>query len=218
MSAAEVRRERGRREMRDQILAAARAILAEEGVSALSMRAVARRIGYAPASLYEYFASKEAVCKALFFEGAEGLAGRMRQALDALPADAPAAERLGALGRAYRAQAVAQAELYQLAFGAVTLNFTPTQADLDTGREGYDLLVEVCRRGVERGEFLAMDPAAIAVACWAGVHGFVMLEINHLLGGNPHCPPGEIDRAALDPLFEATLHVLGYGFVRRAEG
>ena len=52
---------RQRRHLRtkDAILDAARQIIATEGAEKLSMRAIAKRIDYSPAGLYEYFGSKD---------------------------------------------------------------------------------------------------------------------------------------------------------------
>ena len=44
---------------REQVLAAARAVLREDGVQALSLRAVARRLGVAPNTLYSHVAGKD---------------------------------------------------------------------------------------------------------------------------------------------------------------
>src|SRR5687768_17769497 len=87
LSGAALRREQGRREMRAAILDEARRLLTEEGPAALSMRAIARALGYSPAALYEYFPSKEDIFAALYFEGAGGLAGEMLAVRDAVPAD-----------------------------------------------------------------------------------------------------------------------------------
>ena len=117
------------------------------------MRAIAREIGYSPAALYEYFPAKEDLVCALYFEGAGGLAGRMRAALAGLPPEAPAEQRMWALGHAYRAYALAQPELYRLAFGSGMAGFTPGEAEMASGTEAFDLLVEAARFGVEDGSF-----------------------------------------------------------------
>ena len=52
--------------MRRAILAAARAVMREQGVAALSLREVARRVQMQAPSLYAYFPSKMALCDALF--------------------------------------------------------------------------------------------------------------------------------------------------------
>ena len=217
---AAARRERGRQEMRAAILRAARELLLQEGADALSMRAVARAIGYSPAALYEYFPAKEDVLIALYFEGTEGLSGRMLAALAALPPDAAAPEVFTALGHAYRAYAHAQPALYRLVFGR---SYGPPPPAEEAGEEppetGFALLVRVAARATERGEFAPLPPPAVAVAAWAAVHGFVALELSgHLTGGpGPGAPPDseEAGRAARDALFAATLHMTLYGFVTR---
>ena len=47
------------------IIAAAKELIQENGFSQLSLRAIAKRVQYAPASLYEYFESKDAIIDAL---------------------------------------------------------------------------------------------------------------------------------------------------------
>src|SRR5215212_4732313 len=60
------RRQRNREEMRAAILEAARAVMREQGVAALSLREVARRVHMQAPSLYAYFPSKMALYDALF--------------------------------------------------------------------------------------------------------------------------------------------------------
>ncbi len=55
------RRQRNREEMVAAILDAARAVMREEGVAALNLHEVARRVGLRTPSLYEYFPGKMAL-------------------------------------------------------------------------------------------------------------------------------------------------------------
>src|SRR5688500_14184005 len=100
--------------MRALILREARRLLTEQGPEAVSMRAIARAIGYTPGALYEYFPAKEDIFETLYFEGSDGLAGRMLAMKAAIPAGTPTRETLKALGRAYRAFAHEQTELFRL--------------------------------------------------------------------------------------------------------
>lgn len=213
MTAAEARRARAREEMREQIVATARAAVAQVGVAGLSMRAIARSIGYSPAALYEYFPSKEDVLQAIYFEGAGGLAGRMQAALDALPATASASERLQALGHAYREAALGQPETYRFVFGDAEAGFTPNEFNQQCGLEAFELLVATVAAGIETGEFAPADPLAAAVSAWALVHGFVMLEIGGKLNTPHNTMP--LSRADYDALFAAALANLSFGIVRR---
>ncbi|MCB0147914.1 MAG: TetR/AcrR family transcriptional regulator, partial [Caldilineaceae bacterium] len=61
------------------ILDAARAIIVEDGLPALSMRTLADRIDYSPAGLYEYFGGKEEIVAAVCDEGQHYLFEAMDQ-------------------------------------------------------------------------------------------------------------------------------------------
>src|SRR5713226_1462776 len=60
------RRQRNRQEMMTAIIDAARAVMREEGVAALNLHEVARRVGLRAPSLYEYFSGKMALYDALY--------------------------------------------------------------------------------------------------------------------------------------------------------
>jgi AcrR family transcriptional regulator len=221
LTGAATRRERGRQEMREAILAAARRLVTEEGIGALNMRAVAREIGYSVAALYEYFPAKEDILACLYFEGAEGLAGRMRSALDALAPEATAAERLRALGTAYRAFAHEQTELFRICFGRPAPHAKP-----GGGPEGpdsaFDVLIGVAQEGIERGEFVPIPPLVLAVTAWTAVHGFVMLELDgHFKLGPAACGLPEdvplMNAPSIDALFGTVMQLLMTG-VRHSSG
>src|SRR5215831_3236374 len=62
-------RERHRLQTHEEILDAALAVMAEQGVAALNLTEVARRVGLRQPSLYQYFDSRTAVYDALFERG-----------------------------------------------------------------------------------------------------------------------------------------------------
>nr|WP_272956449.1 TetR/AcrR family transcriptional regulator [Kribbella solani] len=65
------RRTRRRQETIGEILDVAIELMEADGVAALSLSAVARRLGLQPPSLYQYFPSKMAIYDALFQRGSE---------------------------------------------------------------------------------------------------------------------------------------------------
>lgn len=208
---AAVRRQQARLEMRSAILDAARKLLLAEGVDGLSMRAIARELGYSPAGLYEYFPSKEAVTCALFFEGSEGLAGQMETALASLPKTATGPERLRAIGKTYRAYSKAQPDLYLLTFG--------NRADwMDRGLDGaderhvaFETLVQVVDEGLRAGEFIDLPAEPLALGIWASIHGLVMLEVSGFLDKMFEPETSE----TLDRLYEMAASVFENGYRRR---
>lgn len=221
LTGAAARRERGRQEMRATILDATRAIVARGGVEAVTMRDVAQAIGYSVASLYEYFPAKEAILTCLYFEGTEGLAGRLSITLTTLPDDATATQRLAALGQAYRAYAHEQPELFRLIFFRQEPN--PTRPKDGAGEDAFGLLLAVAQDGIDRGEFAPVPTEALAVTAWTIVHGFVMLELGEHLR-NRGCPspltlaaePEPRDEAMLNDLFAQVLRLGMTGIINRA--
>lgn len=206
LTGAAARREQARSEMRQAILAEARRLLTEEGANALSMRAIARALGYSPAALYEYFPAKEDIFAALYFEGADGLAGRMSAAIAALPPDATAYATLGALGAAYRDFAHTQPELFRLVFGGQGAPHGQ-EVDPDGPRPGFDQLVDSIARGIAAGAIVDLPPTALAITCWSTVHGFTVLEMN-----------GFIPADQSDDLYALILDRILYGILNRDEG
>ena len=181
LSGAALRREQGRREMRAAILDEARRMLTEEGASALSMRAIARALGYSPAALYEYFPSKEDIFAALYFEGADGLAGQLRAVRDSMPADSSVHATLNMMGRAYRDYAQEHPELFRLVFGDSARHGQRPANEMGE-RPGFDDLVAAIEHGIATGEVDAPAAEPVGVACWSIVHGFVVLESAGFLG------------------------------------
>lgn len=204
---AAARRARGRQEMRAAILEAARRLIDENGLGNLSMRAIAREIGYSPAALYEYFAAKEEVARALYFESAGGLNDRMRETRATIPVGTAPVEAVLALGRAYRAYALSEPELYRLIFAGALVGFKAGREDLRQPRGGFDVLVATIAEAVAAGEMASRPPEAIALTAWSGVHGFVMLELGGYLPGGPG--------PERDNLYDTHLQLMMTGMLRR---
>ncbi len=222
LSGAAARRQRSRQEMRTAILDDGRRLIDAAGIDGVTIRAIARAIGYTPGALYEYFDSREAIIKALYFEGAGGLGGHSEATLAALPADVSPAAAMRALGHAYRAYALEHAELYRLIFGGLKeLPPPPPVANIEDQAGGFGTLVRVARRGIEAGVFIALPPPVIAIAAWSAVHGFVSLELSgHVTGGDgPGMlpPSAEAGRQRRDQLFDALLRMVLFGLVRDDE-
>lgn len=164
-----------------EIVAAARALLDEEGPDALSMRRVGDRVGMRAPSLYKHVPGKAALEAALISEGFEEMAARFASAAAA----APAGGALDALGREYRAFALAHPHLYRL------MTDRPLDRDLIApGAENRAAAPLVAATGGDRNR---------ARAAWAFAHGMAVLELNRRF------PPG----ADLDAAWGAGLGAFG---------
>jgi AcrR family transcriptional regulator len=110
-------RARAREEMRQAILAAARARLATDGGPGLSLRAVARDVGLSSSAVYRYFSSRDELLTALIIGAYDSLGEAVERTEAAVDrADFPG--RWRAWGHAARAWAVANPHEWALIFGS----------------------------------------------------------------------------------------------------
>jgi AcrR family transcriptional regulator len=163
------RRRRNREEVRAAILEAARAVMREEGVAALSLREVARRVHMQAPSLYAYFPSKMALYDALFLMGV-----RLRAAYR----DRDEVDREGFWDRlegrfaSYLRFAQENPDLYQLAFERPVPGFVPSAASLEEAFQAPAGLEQMLADAVAAGEVVLDVPVAQARDLLIGmIHG-----------------------------------------------
>ena len=166
-------RQRRHTATRDEILDAARGLMLEVGLENVSLRAIARRSGFSPASLYTYFASRDNLLVAL----TEQSLANLRACLEAVSRDLPADERVVQYGLAYmRFGAENPADLAAiLAYSAMSLSVA---VDTSLGLGAAHLIGDTFREGVEAGIFPdgPLPTQAMAYSTWALVHGMTTLR------------------------------------------
>lgn len=153
-------------DLRNALRQSARDILEEEGLAALSLRAVARRVGVSHAAPYRHFPNHEALLADLAVEGFSEL----REAV-AAAGGAPGgrAEKIAEIGAAYMRFAIRRRALARLMFGSQMPN-----------RSGSPELGEAADAvGAEIGEALG-DPV-LGLAVWGAVHGLAMLILEDVI-------------------------------------
>lgn len=126
------RRQRNREEMISAILDAARAVMREEGVAALNLQEVARRVGMRAPSLYTYFPSKIAIYEALFVMGMRMYRERVEQIIQTYGGTW---EGLNAGLTNAMTFAHEYPELYQLVFERPVPGFVPSEEGMEEGRK-----------------------------------------------------------------------------------
>lgn len=146
---------------REEVLAAALAVVRERGADALGTASVARELGIRPPSLYHHFEGNDALRYAVAVEG-------WRRLVDALPPPSPdLPATLRGFAHAYRRFALDNPDLYRV---MTRTPFDPTDpALLAVSARAWSAVVAL---GVPA------DEALHAVrALRAAVHGFVDLEL-----------------------------------------
>ena len=173
------RNRRGEGELlRAEILAAAKDLLAETGdEDAVSVRAVAERVGVTTPSIYLHFSDKAALIAAVCEDVFADLDRVMEQAAAEHPDDP--FESLRARGLAYARFALDNPEHYRIVLMTPPRKGHPDfGADDLVGSTTFHHLVDAVTGCQSAGLFdPSADPALLATALWAATHGAVSLAL-----------------------------------------
>lgn len=124
-----MRRDRLRMQMSEDIRAAARQIITEQGVEALTLAEIARRVGVTPAALYRHFDGLADIVRHTARDLVAELTRELQSAVDAQPEDDFAA-RLIEPSRAFRRWSLSHRQEFALLFGTPTSAAGDAQVDL----------------------------------------------------------------------------------------
>ena len=185
--------------LREEILEAAEALLLETGSEdAVSIRAVADRVGVTAPSIYRHFADKGT----LLFEVCDRQFGRFHEYIDAKRSGhAEPLEAVKAIGRAYVEFGLTYPEHYRIMFMGRS-DLTPEQYEDHVLAEqaSFMELVGAVQECIEAG-LLHRDAFETATILWTTAHGLTSLLIS-----KPNFPWPPVPE-----LVERTLDVLGAG-------
>lgn len=156
-------------ELAPALLAAARALLDEGGIGAVSLRETARRVGVSPTATYRHFRDKEALLASLAAQGFAELGAAIGAAAQG------AADPLSAMGVAYVRFALEKRGLFRLMFGPEMARREAWPALDDAANRAFGWL----RSGAEGLQ--GLPPREAAISAWATVHGLAHLLLDGLL-------------------------------------
>ncbi|MFH9069617.1 TetR/AcrR family transcriptional regulator [Streptomyces alboflavus] len=163
----------GEEALRSAVLDLAAGLLADEGPSALSMRRLAAAAGCSTTVLYRLFGAKGGIAAALYREGFT----RLHRRLAEVPRGDDPAAYLAAVGRAYRANALAEPHFYSVMHGEGIPGFVPDEEARAAAAASLDVLREAARGCVEAGVLRPdADVDEITDTLWAAAHGVISLE------------------------------------------
>jgi AcrR family transcriptional regulator len=158
----------------ERIAAAARRLLDEEGIDAVTMRRVAEAVGITPMAIYRHFPDRAGLLNAVAGQGFEELAAR----LAAMRFSGSIEERLTKMGKTYLDHALENPRLFELMFLKPREGARRYPRDFKAGRSPTaNLMVEVMKEGMENGYFRADDPWEIVFEIGALSHGLIMLYL-----------------------------------------
>jgi AcrR family transcriptional regulator len=171
-------------QLRDEILDATTDLLRETGhAKAVSIRAVAHRVGVTPPSIYLHFADKDALLDAVcarYFEDLD-------QVMQHVAAEQPTTiDRLRAQGMAYVTFALKTPELYRIA----TMGDPRPGSDVDVTlrSSAFVHLLDSVQALVDEGLYPPDDPTVMALELLTAAHGVAAFLISR-----PYLPFGDVE-------------------------
>ncbi|WAC54656.1 TetR/AcrR family transcriptional regulator [Gordonia sp. SL306] len=160
----------------EEIIASATALLLEEGDdAAVSIRAVAGRVGVTPPSIYLHFADKDALLDAVcarYFEQLDGVLGEVSEGIvDPL-------ERALQQGLAYVRFAVETPVLYRLAFRqAPPGGAGASMVDEVLAASAFARMSATVTELADEGFFPVSDVTEVVLEFWSAAHGVASLML-----------------------------------------
>ena len=184
--------------LRKEIIDAARDLLAEAGsVDAVSIRAVATRVGVTAPSIYLHFADKDALLDAVVTDVFADLDTAILAAAESSAGQSPLAV-LRAQGLAYIHFALDHREHYRVA--AMEPCLVPPNVDEMLHEGAFLHFMSTVQACMDAGIFPAGDTLPITLDLWTAAHGVASLLI-----AKPYLPWGEVDEVADRALRAAAL-------------
>ncbi len=188
-------------DLRTAVLAAAEKILENEGVDALTLRAVARAVGVSHTAPKNHFGDLEGLLSELAAVGYRRYGEALRWAMDA--AGTESRVRMKAMGRAYVGFARAHPGMFLLMFRSERLDMTrPALREAIEDTRGA--LRNATASIASLKPLTPLQLAARTTASWALVHGFAMLLLDGRLKNTLAALP---DNHSVDLLLDAVLEV-----------
>jgi AcrR family transcriptional regulator len=182
-------RERNRRgegaRLRAEILAGATALLEESGSEeAVTLRAIARRVGISAPSIYSHFDDREAIVDAIVDDAFRDFNAAIENAASAaLESGSGALARLRAGCAAYLRFAAERPNRYRVLFERRDMIGDDTHPVPPIRTESFELLVSCLQACVDERISASDNAARDAAAIWVALHGYASLQ--GLLPGFP---------------------------------
>jgi AcrR family transcriptional regulator len=198
-------------DLRHALLVAAAKLVEEEGVEALTLRELARRVGVSHAAPAHHFTDKGGLLAELAADGFESLGRR----LTACSARRAGDKRLRDVGRAYIEFAREQPGHYRIMFGRALAEAASSPRLAEAGARAFRALEEAVlgalptkaqssRESVRQAAFLA----------WSAVHGASMLILDQAILADL-APRG--DEQALETLVQGLTSAVAEAIGKQAE-
>ncbi len=163
--------------MRQHIAKVALELMIATGYEKVSMRTIAAKIGYSPATIYLHFKDKDDLLFALHQHGF----AKLRASCQSVVSTEAPFDRLVSIGRMYIQFAVDNPELYALMFirmapiRSLKINNHHSEPDWRISQPAFDALTSAVRECVGAHAESKQNAERTALIIWGTLHGLVLL-------------------------------------------
>ena len=159
-------------------------IIEQDGIEALSLRAVARRAKVSHTAPYHHFAGKSELLAAVAAAGFDQMVASI-QKMTALPASGDPFDHLRAVGRGYTVFAISQPSIFRLMFRPELTSPGDHPRLLAAEARAFGAL-HVAIVALQQARLISgHDPRPPAAFAWSTVHGLAMLHLDGVFAETP---------------------------------
>lgn len=169
----DTRRENQQHDLRGKILDAARTLFLTKGYAGVSMRIIAREIGYSPTTIYIYFKNKSDLLTELVNEHNQILHAEYRTVIES---DIPTLQKLLGMLEAYVRNGLARPDHFRLVSGYYP-EIMEVRQERSRGYNNYSEMYKLLDRLKDEGYCRDFDTHLAVRSLWAGVYGITSLMI-----------------------------------------
>jgi AcrR family transcriptional regulator len=168
------RKERDRVEMKERIIDVAIKMFVEDGYEKTSIRNIADKIEYSPATIYLYYKDKDELLydvQAVAFEKLDRAFHENATAKDPF-------KRLEQITRTYIHFGKSNPELYDLMFIIrAPMNVVEDKELWSNGHDCFGFVLECITACIEQNQIRFTDPLIATLSVWSMAHGLVSLDL-----------------------------------------
>lgn len=168
------RKERDKQEMRKNIISAAMHMFTHEGYENASIRKIADKIEYSPATIYLYYKDKDE----LLYDVQAECFGKLVEVFQKEATAENPFERLEQIGRAYLNFGHKNPEVYELMFiTKAPMNSMAESEPWKNGDDAFAFLATCIHQCIEQGLVRYTSVLQGALSVWAMAHGLISLDV-----------------------------------------
>lgn len=168
------RKEREKAEMRRRIVDVAIQMFVNDGYEKVSIRNIADKIEYSPATIYLYYKDKDQ----LLYDVQTEAFNKLAEAITEKVTSKDPFKRLEQLSYAYVEFAWDHPELYDLMFIIkAPMNAIEEEEKWESGDNAYGALFLLVKECIEKKLIRFKDPVLGTMSMWAFAHGFISLQL-----------------------------------------